>query len=165
MPLIIPDSFSLFEEEATSLDLNSVVNSDPVVTVGSRHYDIIYTSVYYNAPHLYALEYNGNEKALARLRKVLALHPDTDETMAIFITKHKEPVDEESVKEYAIQIGSVYYNSYSAGQQETDENAVHFHLLEGKIPENYGLLDDDNEGCIPPHQLIAQLSHSIQPWP
>ncbi|CAF1353417.1 unnamed protein product [Rotaria sordida] len=105
MPLIIPISFSLFEEEAMSLDLDSIVNTDPVVTVGSRRYDIIYTSVYYNVPHLYALEYNGNEKALARLRKILALHPDSDETAAIFITKHKEPVDEESVKEYAMQKG------------------------------------------------------------
>lgn len=165
MPLIIPDSFSLFEKEAKSIDLKSIANSDPVVTVGSRRYDIIYTSVSYNALHLYALEYNGNEKALARLRKTLALHPDTDETTTIFITKHKEPVDEESVKEYTIQIGSVYYNSYSAGQQETADNTVHFHLLGGKIPEDYGLLGDDKEGCIATHQLIAQLSHLIQPWP
>ncbi|CAF1556694.1 unnamed protein product, partial [Rotaria sordida] len=67
MPLIIPNRFSLFEEEATSLDLDSIINTDPVITVGSHRYDIMYTSVYYNAPHLYALEYNGNEKALAHL--------------------------------------------------------------------------------------------------
>ncbi|CAF1320971.1 unnamed protein product [Rotaria sordida] len=164
MPLIIPNSFSLFEEEAMSLDLDSIVNTDPVVTVGSRRYDIIYTSVYYNVPHLYALEYNGNEKALARLRKILALHPDSDETAAIFITKHKEPVDEESVKEYAMQVGSDYYNYYSEEQRETDQTTIHFHLLEGKIPESYGSLDDDSADRIPPHQLIAELLLLVQPW-
>ena len=164
MPLIIPDSFSLIEDSATTLDLDSIVNSDPIVTVGSRRYDIIYTSVYYNAPHLYALEYNGNEKALARLRKILALYPDTDETTAIFITIHKEPIDEESVKEYAEKIGSDYWNSYSEGK-ETDGHPIHFHLLEGKIPENYGSLEDNgSEEWIPPHELIAQLSESIQSW-
>jgi hypothetical protein len=165
MPLIIPNDLSFIEEGPASLDLDSVINSNPVVTVGSRRYDIIYTSVYYNAPHLYALEYNGNEKALAHLRKILALHPDSDETTALFITKYSEPIDEASVKEYALQIGSNYWNSYSVGEKETDQDTIHFHLLEGKIPENYGSLEDyDTVDYIPPHQLIAQLSESVQSW-
>jgi hypothetical protein len=165
MPLIIPNSFSFIEEGAATVDLDSIVNSTPVVTVGSRRYDIIYTSVYNNAPHLYALEYNGNEKALARLRKIFALHPDTNETTALFITKRKEPIDEESVKEHALQIGSGFWNSYSEGQQEADQNTIHFHLLDVKIPVSYGSLEsNDSEDYIPPHQLIAQLHASVQPW-
>jgi hypothetical protein len=164
MSSALANTFSLIEAEATSLNLDSIFNSTPILTVGSRNYDIIYTSVYYNAPNLYALEYNGNEKALARLRKILCLNPDTDETLAIFITKYKEPIHESNVKDYAIKIGSDYYRTYAEGEQETDEKTIHFHLLEGKIPEEYGFLDDDNQDATHPHQLIAQLSELTQSW-
>jgi hypothetical protein len=154
MPLIIPNTLSLIEE-AVSLDFDSIINSNPILTVGFRHYDIIYTSIYYNAPHLYALEYNGNEVALARLRKILALHSNTDETSAVFITKFKEPIEERNVKEYATHII----------KEETDQDTVTFHLLEGKIPENFGSLDNnEDENYIPPHQLISQLTKFVQPW-
>ncbi|CAF0824150.1 unnamed protein product [Adineta steineri] len=165
MPLIIANKLTFIEEEVISLNLDTVVNSNPVTTIGSRLYDIIYTSSHYNAPHLYAFEYNGNEKALACLRKILALQPDSNETMALFITKYKEPIDEENVKEYAVQLGSNFWNSYSEGQQETDQTAIHFHLIHGKIPENYGSLkDNDSESNVPPHILIDQLAKSVQPW-
>ena len=162
MPLIIPTTLSLAKAEAVSLDLNSIVNSDPILTVGSRRYDIIYTSISYNAPHLYALEYNGNEVALARLRKILALHPDTNQTSALFITKFKEPMEERNLQEYATSIVPSY--SYSEGE-ETDEDTVKFHLLEGKIPENFGSLGkNEDEDTIPPYQLISQLMKLVQPW-
>ncbi|CAF1164110.1 unnamed protein product, partial [Didymodactylos carnosus] len=152
---------------------NEVENTNPVTTKGSRHYDIIYSCRYEDDANVYAIERNGNEKALKHLRLVLDGQEENgdDESIAIFLTKEDESsIEESQVEQWSLSKGKEFRETYVS---EDDEGTINFHVLEGKIPENHGKIFtggneeeeeeeyDENDSS---YLVIDQLVELVQPW-